>query len=51
VIMDYGIFGKQAYRGTGSQRDSSLKVTDSIQRGIEPRVVSFAKMQIQMPLT
>jgi hypothetical protein len=34
VIMDYGIFRKQAYRGTGSQRDSILEVTDSIQKGI-----------------
>jgi hypothetical protein len=32
VIMDYGNFRKQAYRGTGSQRDSILEVTDSIQR-------------------
>ena len=31
-IMDYGIFRKQVYRRTGGQRDSVLKVTDSIQR-------------------
>jgi hypothetical protein len=31
VIMDYGIFRKQAYHRTGSQRDSSVEVTDSIQ--------------------
>ena len=34
VIMDYGNFRKQAYRGTGSQRDSTAEVTDSIQRDI-----------------
>src|SRR6266481_3066883 len=34
VIMDYGIFRKQAYRGTGSQRDSISEVTDSIQKGL-----------------
>ena len=27
-IMDYRIFRKQAYTGTGSQRDSTSKVTD-----------------------
>ena len=37
VIMDYEIFRKQAYRGTGSQRDSSPGVTDSIQKGIASR--------------
>ena len=35
VIMDDGIFQKQAYRRTGSQRDSIPKVTDSIPRGDE----------------
>jgi hypothetical protein len=34
VIMDYGNFRKQAYRRTGSQRDSIAEVTDSIQRNI-----------------
>jgi hypothetical protein len=36
VIMDYGIFRKQVYRGTGSQRDSTAEVTVSIQRGLGP---------------
>src|SRR6267143_2455362 len=34
VIMDYGIFRKQAYRGTGSQRDSISEVT---RRVVKPR--------------
>ena len=34
LIMDYDIFRKQVYRRTGGQRDSILKVTDSIQREI-----------------
>jgi hypothetical protein len=34
VIMDYGIFRKQVYGRTGGQRDSSPKVTDSIQQTI-----------------
>src|SRR6267143_9138 len=33
VIIDYGIFRKQAYRGTGSQRDSILEVTDFNTKG------------------
>jgi hypothetical protein len=33
VIMDYAIFQKQAYSGTGSQRDSIPGVTDSAQKG------------------
>lgn len=32
--MDYRIFKKQAYRGTGSQKDSRLGVTDSIHGGL-----------------
>jgi hypothetical protein len=51
VIMDYGIFRKQVYRRTGGQRDSILKVTDSIQRGIELRVVSINIAQFNMLLT
>ncbi len=31
VIMDYQIFRKQVYRGTGSQRDSMEGVMDSVQ--------------------
>jgi len=34
AIMDYRIFKKQAYRGTGSQKDSRLGVTDSIHGGL-----------------
>ena len=37
LIMDYDIFRKQVYRCTGGQRDSILKVTDSIQREILSR--------------
>src|SRR5882762_8961049 len=33
VIMDYGILRKQAYRGTGCQRDSISKVTNSKRKG------------------
>src|SRR3981081_4563499 len=51
VIMEYGIFRKQVYRRSGGQRDSILKVTDSIQRGIELRVVSINIAQFNMLLT
>jgi hypothetical protein len=47
VIMDYGIFRKQAYRGTGSQRDSRPEVTDSIQRRIEFRGIWSIKRAIE----
>jgi glutamyl-tRNA synthetase len=33
--MDYQIFWKQAYLGTGSQKDSIARVTDSIQKEIQ----------------
>jgi hypothetical protein len=33
VIMDYQIFRKQVYRGTGCQRDSIEGVMDSLQWG------------------
>jgi hypothetical protein len=33
--MDYQIFWKQAYLGTGSQKDSIARVTDSIQKDIQ----------------
>src|SRR5712691_3140793 len=49
VIMDYGIFRKQAYRGTGSQRDSITEVTDSIQRGIS-RFLILTHKPINTPI-
>ena len=48
--MDYGIFRKQVYRGTGSQRDSRPEITDSIQRRIAAQAVSVTKMPIHMLL-
>jgi len=36
VIMDYEIFRKQAYLGTGCQRDSIPEVTDSNTKGDTP---------------
>jgi hypothetical protein len=48
--MDYEIFRKQVYRGTGGQRDSSLEVTDSIQREIEPGVVSVYLVEFNIVL-
>src|SRR5216684_9181731 len=38
VIMDYGIFRKQAYRRTGSQRDSICEVT---RRVVMPRPLGW----------
>jgi hypothetical protein len=40
VIMDYEIFRKQAYRGTGGQKDSMAGVTHSVQGRTTEKVPS-----------
>jgi hypothetical protein len=42
VIMDYGILKKQVYRGTGCQRDSMARVTETVEN--ESGTPEFAKL-------
>jgi len=51
VIMEYRIFRKQAYSGTGSQRDSSTGVTDSIQEETDFHSVSVIPSLVNGPPT
>jgi hypothetical protein len=51
VIMDDGIFWKQAYRGTGSQKDSTIGVTCLVQRVISILFLCGSAVVAQFPVS